>query len=170
MHNNLSLVPGSHSNLQVAPRWPYKKVVVCREAFCRLQRAQEKLGNSAQLVVTRGFEPGSSFTRTLHGFMRKLGSLVFLLLYPARASEVPEIFSANGHDEDGTHVDVAIQLGGRILKLLPFGVLTPVSRINAAESMHAEVLLLVREALSVVGFRTHQNQTEALQIHCDLTP
>lgn len=168
MNTNLSLPAGHYLNLQVAPRWPYNKIVICRDAFSRLQQAQEKLDPSVQLVITRGFEPGNWIVRRLHLLMRRIGSIVFLLLYPGRAEEIPAIFSANGHDTDGTHVDIAIKLNGKLLNLLPMGVLTPASHLAATETEYSSILAGVRNTLSSLGFKTHTNQTEALQIHCDL--
>lgn len=168
MVDYLSLPAGYHSNLQVAPRWPYKKVLICPEAFSRLQQAQGKLGQTAQLIITRGFEPGNIILRRLHSFMRKLGAVVFILCYPQRFSEVSEIFSSNGHDTDGTHVDVAVSQNAKLLNLLPSGVLTHAVTIAAIEKEYSNILTVVRMTLTEVGFKTHSNQTEALQIHCDM--
>jgi hypothetical protein len=142
--------------------------LICPEAFTRLQRAQDTLGETAQLIITRGFEPGSFMLRRLHSAMRKIGAIIFVLCYPHRLCEAPAIFSSNGHDSDGTHVDVAISQHGNVLKLLPGGVLTPSSTIAAIEAKYSSILENVRTSLSEVGFRIHPNQTEALQIHCDL--
>lgn len=169
MSNNLTLYPGIHSNLQVQPRWPYKKVLICPEAFNRLQQAQEKLGDAIQLIITRGFEPGSFVMRQFHSLMRKVGATIFKFYYPKRLDEIPAIFSPNGHDKDGTHVDVAISKNGKRLNLLPKGVLTSVANIEVIEAQYSDTLEIVRKSLSEVGFKIHFNRTEALQIHCDLT-
>ncbi len=168
MTNYLSLSPGNHSNLQVKPRWPYREVLICPEAFTRLQQAQDRLGVTAQLVITRAFEPGNFILRRLHSLMRTIGAICFVMRYPQRSSEVPAIFSANGHDKDGTHVDIAIIHNGKLLRLLPRSVLTHATTIAAIEAKHSKLLEAVRTSLREVGFRIHSNQTEALQIHCDL--
>ena len=143
MVDYLSLTPGQHANLQVAPRWPYRKVLICPEAFSRLQHAQEKLGQTAQIFITRGFEPGNFIIKRLHSLMRKLGAFIFVLRYPRRLSEVSSIFSSNGHDKDGTHVDIAVSQNGKLLNLLPSGVLTHAATIVDIERRYSDILEVV---------------------------
>jgi hypothetical protein len=97
-----------------------------------------------------------------------VGALLFRLLYPSRANQAPEIFSPNGHDTDGTHVDVAVEVSGTVQKLLPFGVFSTSNQVANIAKREEALLSRVYAALHFVGFRVHSNPTEALQIHCDM--
>jgi hypothetical protein len=89
------------------------------------------------------------------------------LLFSTRHNEVDEIFGANGHDLDGTHVDISIELDGRRLSFLPVSVFTPLRWQARRVKKYRLLLEDVRGALSICGFQIHQNPTESLQVHCD---
>lgn len=138
--------------------------MVTPAAFHALCSAQALLPPEIQLVLTRGYEPATFVLR----LSRRIGRLLFTLLYPLRAKEAGEIFHHNGHASDGNHVDVSIRLNQHLLQFLPFSVFTPLSLIEKSEAGYAPLLARVRTALQAGGFAVHQNRVEALQIHCDL--
>ena len=152
----------------VKPRWPYRHVAVSSEALRRLEDAQQRLGNDLRLIITRAFEPGGPIVRRLHRLGRAVGSVLFSTLYPHRADERSAIFSSNGHDKDGTHVDVSVEYQGQLLRFLPFGVLSSTEQVRRSSEASSPQLKAVYAALEAEGFRIHSNPTEALQIHCDL--
>ena len=164
----LSLKSDYSGAIKVRPRWPYSRVLVSPEAFESLERAQSLLSPDLQLVLTRGLEPGGWLLKRFHWLGRKLGASVFLILYPTRSHERAEIFSANGHDKDGNHLDVSIIHAGVQKRFLPFGVLTSSSLVDASKEAESVVLDTIYKALRSVGFSVHSNPTESLQIHCDL--
>jgi hypothetical protein len=158
----------SSNSICVRPRLPYRKVFIAPQALEALQAAQGLLGNDVKLVLTRGFENSGCVLRALHRVGRLLGAILFRIVYPGRASEIKDIFCPNGHDLDGTHIDVSVIAKGQLKRLLPFGVFT--SRQHAAKIRDSEKAWLpqVYKALEQCGFRIHPNLTESLQIHCDL--
>lgn len=127
--------------------------------------AAQALPPTVRLVLTRGHEPRSA-TRTA---LRILGALIFAAVYPWRLREVPAIFGHNGHQDDGTHLDISVQVGDEALVLLPLGVFTPMWLMRSVDGRHGATLAEVRRALEAEGFKLHTNRTEARQIHCDLT-
>jgi hypothetical protein len=154
--------------IKVAPRWPYSEVHVSVKALKQLEFAQAKLDSGIRLVLTRGFEPGNLVTRSMYKVLRKLGGLIFAGIFPGRSSERSEIFSSNGHDVDGTHVDISIEQSGRVHNFLPLGVFSTHSSVKRAKESNYALLQKVQRALIECGFVIHRNPTESLQIHCDL--
>lgn len=146
------------------------KVRVSPEALRALSSAQERLPPSVSLVVTRGLEQTSAGFRTFHRIRRAIGAFLFGLLFPGRKRELGEIFGANGHDISGDHIDVTIEVDGRAVNFLPFGVFTPLRVQRYRKHKYEAILGLVYEELERAGFLLHVNETEALQIHCDLHP
>ena len=154
--------------IKVRPRWPYSRVLVSPEALARLEKAQTFLAPDTQFILTRGFEPGGWLLRGLHRLGRKIGGLIFVALYPSRADERAEIFSANGHDQDGNHIDVGILREGIEMRFLPFGVMSSRSQVAANRQSESAIIERAYNALQSAGFQIHSNPTESLQIHCDL--
>jgi hypothetical protein len=164
----LSLARGINAGLWVCPRWPSRHVQVEANVLFYLQRIQEKLPVEIELILTRGYEPQSStigFARTL---FRSLGIGLFSTLYPNRSNEISEIFGSNGHDIDGTHIDISFRINGRRIRMLPLGVFTPLAWQQRRIRKYAHYFSLVCDALRREGFKIHRNPTEALQIHCDM--
>lgn len=93
---------------------------------------------------------------------------LFRAVYFKRRAEIPEIFGANGHDVDGTHVDVSIRFNGRRLRFLRLGVFTPRAWQENAVRRYQPFVAIVKSTLREGGFHIHRNETESLQIHCDL--
>ncbi|MRI53866.1 hypothetical protein D8770_07855 [Methylobacterium sp. DB1607] len=155
------------SRLAIRPRWPSRCVLVEECVYTALVDAQSRAPHSVRLVLTRGFEPRASLAGRTRRLSRIVGKRVFRLLYPRRRSEIEPIFGANGHDVDGTHVDVSVALDGRVIRFLPLGVFTPVSWQRRCVDRHADALQTVWQLLIEVGFSIHGNPTESLQIHCD---
>lgn len=166
----LSWKNGIHDGLEVVPRWPSKRVNIDEKAWERLQAVQLTLPASVRLIVTRGYEPSASRLGVARKLFRTIGVGVFGTLFRARRNEIADIFGANGHDEDGTHIDVSIRLRERRLRLLPLGVFTPTGLQDRLTARNAAALEQVKTALRKCGFRIHRNRTESLQIHCDLVP
>lgn len=152
----------------IRPRWPSAQVHVDRRAFARLQAVQATLPPDIQLILTRGYEPPRTSLDRLRRLSRLVGVGLFRLLYPARRFEIADIFGSNGHDADGTHIDVSIAIRGRRVRLLRLGVFTPRRWQQRAVEMHRRHVGLVKDALRTGGFALHRNETESLQIHCDL--
>ena len=98
---------------------------------------------------------------------RLLGIRAFRLFYPRRQHEIADIFGSNGHDVDGTHIDVSFRLNGRRIRMLPLGVFTPPVWLYRRRQRWAVPLHQVCSALKENGFRIHRNDTESMQIHCD---
>lgn len=169
MHSNLlTLPPGVHAGVQIRPRWPARHVHVDAHVLGKLQAIQTGLPVGISLILTRGFEPRASGLGFARRQFRALGIATFRLLYPARRDELADIFGSNGHDVDGTHIDVSFTLNGRRVRMLPLGVFTPPFWQRRRVRRCASALAQIQAALMRHGFQIHRNATESLQIHCDL--
>lgn len=167
--NLLTLARGVQAGVQIRPRWPARHVHVDARVLVKLQAIQAELPEQVNLILTRGYEPQSSGLGFARRRFRALGIGVFRLLYPARRDELADIFGSNGHDVDGTHIDVSFGLNGRRVRMLPLGVFTPPFWQRRRVRQCASVLAQIHAALIRQGFQIHRNATESLQIHCDLT-
>lgn len=163
----LTLLKGDGQGLNVGPRWPSSKVLVEQKVFLKLIEVQSELPSSIRLLLVRGYENKNSYLGFFRGLSRWLGIKLFCACYPERKEEVSEIFGSNGHDVDGTHVDISIILNGRRLRFLPLGVFTSLNRQHLRSAEHLRVIEKVKAALERCGFEIHRNQTESMQIHCD---
>jgi len=114
-------------------------------------KAQEKLPDNIQLVLTRGYQSKSWMLK----IMRRAGALAFALLYSDRKTEIPEIFGHNGHATDGNHIDVSIRLNDQTLKLLPKSVFTSIATAENIMAMYSPVISKVKTALQECGFKIH---------------
>lgn len=164
----LILTNGVHAGLQIQPRWPAREVRVDAQVLRKLQTIQAQLPAEIVLILTRGYELRASNLGFARNQFRAMGIAMFRLLYPGRGNEVTDIFGSNGHDIDGTHVDVSFRLNGRRVRLLPLGVFTPLSLQQRRVQRCASALAQIHAALIQEGFQIHRNTTESLQIHCDL--
>jgi hypothetical protein len=164
----LTLRRGQHDGLWITPRWPSSTVVIDRRAWTRLLQAQAALPPGVRLIITRAFEPAGTQLSAARIIFRRLGICLFRLCYAQRINEIEDLFGANGHHTDGTHVDLSIQLDGHRLRFLPLGVFTPGAWQRRRVKPVRPVLEQVKQALRETGFSVHRNQTESLQIHCDL--
>lgn len=156
--------------LLVRPRWPARHVAIDPATLNALLAVQRTLPAPIRLVLTRAYEQRSSTPGGVRKAMRILGRRMFVALYPGRRDELEDIFCTNGHDEDGTHVDVGIAIDGTRLQFLPLGVFTPLSVQRRRSARLYDTLAMVKAALASQGFRIHRNGTESLQIHCDYLP
>ena len=163
----LTFFKGESQGLKVAPRWPPSKVLIEKNVFLKLLEVQSKLPSSVKLLLVRGYENKSSRLGIFRHMSRWLGIKLFCTCYPSRKSEVGDIFGSNGHDVDGSHVDVSIVLNGKRLRLLPLGVFTSLSLQQSRAEEHLAVIEYVKGTLEQCGFIIHHNQTESMQIHCD---
>ncbi|SFX03736.1 hypothetical protein SAMN03159327_0414 [Pseudomonas sp. NFPP16] len=163
----LILKKGDHQGLRIGPRWPSSEVSIDARVFAQLLEVQSRLPRSVQLLVTRGYEPNSSCLGFFRILSRWLGIRLFCLCYPRRKQELEDIFGSNGHDVDGTHVDVSIVLDGKRLRFLPLGVFTSPARQEQRKARYSAVVEEVKATLGQCGFQIHRNPTESLQIHCD---
>jgi hypothetical protein len=166
--NLITLPRGTHGRLHIRPRWPAQQVRIDPLAFERLRAIQSRLPAEIDIILTRGYEPGASNLGLSRKCFRAAGIALFRLIYPDRKHEVPEIFGANGHDVDGSHIDVSFRLHGRRVRMLPLGVFTPPGMQQRRMKQVVSPLAQLRAALLEEGFRIHGNPTESLQIHCDL--
>ncbi|UVA80554.1 hypothetical protein [Pandoraea commovens] len=132
-----------------------------------LQDIQTQLPEEITLILTRGYEAHASQLGFARRQFRKFGIGVFRRLYPNRQHEITDIFGSNGHDVDGTHVDVSFCVNGRRIRMLPLGVFTPSSWQQRRVRRHASSLSCILTLLKQYGFQIHRNATESLQIHCD---
>ena len=155
------------SPVNMVPRWPSTCVTVDDRAYHALQCAAAMLPDGVQLILTRGYEPKRSHLGRLRILFRAGGILAFTILFPHRRNEIGPIFGANGHDIDGTHIDVSIEINGKRLRFLPLGVFTPIRVQKILYDKHAKIVDSVRAALIASGFLIHPNHTESFQIHCD---
>ncbi|WP_423368026.1 hypothetical protein [Burkholderia sp. LMG 32019] len=168
-HSNLlTLTPGIHAGVRIQPRWPARHVHVEARVLGKLQTIQPALPAGISLILTRGYEPRASGLGFARRQFRALGIGTFRLLYPARRDELADIFGSNGHDVDGTHIDVSFSLNGRRVRMLPLGVFTPPFWQRRRVRRCASALAQIQAALMQHGFQIHRNATESLQIHCDL--
>lgn len=159
---------GMIDGIYIQPRWPARRIRIDPLALQALRRAQASLPDQVRMIVTRGYEPAGASLGTARMAFRALGVLAFSVLYPSRRHEIADIFGANGHDVDGTHVDVSIHLAGRRVRLLPLGVFTPLWLQRRRRGKFAPALRAVRAGLRRAGFTLHRNRTERAQMHCDL--
>ncbi|WP_230942356.1 hypothetical protein [Burkholderia stagnalis] len=167
--NLLTLMHGVHAGVQIRPRWPARHVHVDERVLGKLQAIQAELPAELDLILTRGYEPPTSGLGHARRRFRALGIGMFRVLYPDRRNELADIFGSNGHDIDGTHIDVSFSLNGRRVRMLPLGVFTPPFWQRRRMRRCAPALAQINSALIRQGFRIHSNPTESLQIHCDLT-
>lgn len=155
--------------IAVRPRWPYTEVLITEDTLTALRKgcaAITKQAPGIKLAVIRGYEtPEQTGRRNL---LRLLGTTVFLVLYPWRYAEIRSIFSPNGHDRSGQHIDVNFSLNGVNVILLKYGPLTSLTAIRRTVAQLGRELNLIWGTLEACGFRIHPNISEALQIHCDL--
>lgn len=165
----LTLRRGLHDGLKIYPRWPSSTVLIDRQALEKLKLVHAALPRGVCLAITRAYEPTGTNLTAARIVFRWLGIHLFRLCYSQRIGEIEDIFSANGHDTDGTHVDISIELNGHRLRFLPLGVFTPPSWQRHRVKPVKPVLEILKQALLENGFSIHQNETESLQIHCDLT-
>ena len=164
----LTLKRGAQHGLLIRPRWPARELCVDERVLTKLCAIQASLPARMTLILTRGYEARSSGLGFARKGFRALGIRVFCWLYPGRRQEIGEIFGANGHDIDGTHIDISLRVNGRRQRLLPLGVFTPPFWQRRRVRRCAPALALMRLALQGEGFRLHRNATESLQMHCDL--
>ncbi|MBV8656205.1 MAG: hypothetical protein JO142_00095 [Burkholderiales bacterium] len=164
----VTLPRGTAGNLVIRPRWPAKAVSIDPRALHRLQEVQARLAGDIQLIITRGFEPKAGRLGAARRLFRRMGVLAFMTLYPRRRSEIGPIFGSNGHDVDGTHVDISICLSGRRIRPLPLGVFTPTWLQRQRLRRVSASIAAVQAEISRAGFDLHANATERLQMHCDL--
>lgn len=170
MHLILTLPRGRHANVQILPRWPAQQVHVDSDVLNKLQTIQARLPEHIRLILTRGYEQKASWIGFARKQFRALGIRAFRLIYSGRHNEIAAIFGSNGHDIDGTHIDISLRLSGRRVRLLPLGVFTPLFWQKHCVARFSDPLNQVKQALIHEGFRIHSNSTESLQIHCDLIP
>lgn len=163
----LTLPKGESQGLKVKPRWPSSEVLIENNVFLKLIEAQSKLPTSVQLLLVRGYENKNSQLGLFRRLSRWLGIKLFCTCYPSRKGEVKDIFGSNGHDVDGSHVDVSIILNGKRLRFLPLGVFTSLTFQHSRAAEHLTIIKKVKGALEQCGFEIHHNQTESMQIHCD---
>ena len=166
----LTLPRGLHANVQIQPRWPAQQVQVDSGVLDKLQTIQARLPEHISLILTRGYEQRGSRLGFARKQFRALGIRAFRLVYSGRHNEIAAIFGSNGHDIDGTHIDISLRLSGRRVRLLPLGVFTPLFWQKHRVARFSDPLNQVKDALIHEGFRIHSNSTESLQIHCDLMP
>lgn len=164
----ICLPRGRYGELQICPRWPSSKVLVSPVALEKLRGAQADLPREISLILTRGYEPRASKLGGLRKLSRIVGIVLFRLVYANRAGEVDDIFGANGHDVDGTHLDVSVAVNGKRVRLLPLSVFTPISWQKRRVEKYVQPIETVKNALVHNGFSIHRNETESHQIHCDL--
>jgi len=164
----LTLRRGEERGIEISPRWPSSEVNVDERAFRQLLHAQARLPAQIQLILTRGYEAPHAKLGHLRTLFRGLGVGLFRAMYFKRRAEIPEIFGANGHDVDGTHVDVSIRINSRRLRFLRLGVFTPRAWQENAVRPYQPFVAIVKNTLRDCGFHIHRNETESLQIHCDL--
>lgn len=164
----VTLRRGVVNNLHIRPRWPARQIDIDSLALQKLNRIQASLPEHIQIIVTRGYEPAASSLGFARTQFRKLGVLAFSTLYAHRRHEIADIFGANGHNLDGTHIDVSFALEGRRVRLLPLGLFTPLWLQRKRKSKVVSALRMVQTGLRREGFVLHRNATERLQIHCDL--
>lgn len=164
----ICLTRGPYGALQIRPRWPASKVLVSPIALQKLQSVQASLPDEISLILTRGYEPPASRLGWLRKFSRITGIILFKFTYANRIDEVEDIFGSNGHDIDGTHLDVSLSVNGSRVRLLPLSVFTPISWQKRRTGKYLQSLEIVKNALVNKGFSIHRNRTESNQIHCDL--
>ncbi|WP_206438602.1 MULTISPECIES: hypothetical protein [unclassified Bosea (in: a-proteobacteria)] len=167
-HTMLTLYRGEERGIEISPRWPSSQVNVDERAFRQLLDVQARLPAQIRLILTRGYEAPHAKLGHLRKLFRGLGVGLFRAMYFKRRAEIPEIFGANGHDVDGTHVDVSIRINGRRLRFLRLGVFTPRAWQENAVRQYQPFVAIVKNTLRECGFHIHRNETESLQIHCDL--
>lgn len=164
----IELRRGVTGSLHIQPRWPARVVRIDSVALEKLQRIQARLPDAVSMIVTRGYEPAAASLGMARRVFRGLGIVAFSLLYRRRRGEIADIFGANGHDIDGTHLDVSIRWDGRRIRLLPLGVFTPPWWQRRRRRKFSPALRVVRAGLRREGFVLHRNRTERAQMHCDL--
>lgn len=163
----LALTRGENQGLNVEPRWPATKVMIDENVFLKLIEAQTLMSPSVELLLVRGYENNSTHLGFFRTLSRWLGIKLFATCYPGRKDEINDIFGANGHDVDGSHVDVSIVLNGKRLRFLPLGVFTSLGRQHLSAAEYLPVINEAKDALRKCGFEIHRNHTESMQIHCD---
>jgi hypothetical protein len=168
MESMICLKRGAYEGLQICPRWPSSRVLVAPVALEKLLSVQAGLPGEIGLILTRGYESRASKLGWLRKLSRVAGIVLFKFAYANRGDEVEDIFGSNGHDIDGTHLDVSLAVNGSRVRLLPLSVFTPISWQKRRAEKHSQFIKIVKTALVHHGFSIHRNETESHQIHCDL--
>jgi hypothetical protein len=153
-----------YEGILIKPALLYSHVAISDNAWLRLKQAQSQLPIEIQLILYRGYQPYS----TLRTISRRVGSALFKLIYPVRRGETRQIFSANGHESDGDHIDIGISVHGEEISLLPLSVFTPLFLQQRRRVTHRDIVDSVQREMCQAGFLPHKNSTEALVMHFDL--
>jgi hypothetical protein len=125
------------------------------------------LPQTVSLILTRGYEKQATHLSLIRRVFRCFGVMVFCCLYPHRIGEMKAIFGANGHDVDGSHIDISYRLDGKRIYLLPLSVFTPLWLQKRLIKRVLPSAFLFKQMLIEHGFQIHENKTESAQIHCD---
>lgn len=165
----LKLAQTSDAEIVIHPRWPSKYVFITEDSYRQLKKAQLDLSpHNLRLVLTRGYEKENRALKLSRRFMRWAGGAIFCIVYPDRSSERDAIFCPNGHDISGDCIDVGVIRDDIILNLLPRGVFTDKKNLSTIRSINEQTLNIVWRSLEAAGFSIHKNETESMQIHCEL--
>lgn len=163
----LQLNTKSKCEIFIKPRFPAKSVHIDLDVLEILIDIQKALPHNTRLVLTRGYENPRGVLGLTRSILRLFGIIIFFFMYPRRTKEIFEIFTANGHNQNGKHVDISIMVNGEKINLLPYGVFTPLSIIKKSEDTFKTTISQIEKNLETFGGRLHKNRLERLQIHVD---
>lgn len=99
--------------------------------------------------------------------LRFIGSCLFSIIYTSRRHEINEIFPPNGHDKDGTHIDISLRILYKKTNWLPYGVFTPPSMVANIEKKNEVLIAQIEDRITAMGGSLHRNRLERLQMHVD---
>jgi hypothetical protein len=163
----LTLHIGHHQDIEIQPRFPARCVRLDAIIFNRLQAIQKALPQEIRIILTRGYENPNSALGFTRRVLRFTGSILFSLIYPYRFKEIPEIFTSNGHDKDGTHVDISLTVNSIRTNWLPYGVFTSPKIVTKVEKENETLISLIENKIMAMGGSLHRNRLERLQMHID---
>ena len=155
---------GESDGIVIRPSFLSPHVAISDIAWARLKQAQTRLPKEVQIILYRGYQPRS----VLRYISRQIGAAFFRVLFPTRRDEIIQIFSANGHECDGNHIDIGLSLHGKNILFLPLSVFTPQCLQKRLRNTHRLVVDSVQQEMCRAGFVAHENATEALVMHFDL--
>lgn len=165
----LTLSEGTYKEIEISPRFPARCVRVDEFVFNKLQEIQKSLPQEVLIILTRGYEDPESALGYSRRILRFIGSNLFSIIYPNRNREIIEIFTPNGHDKNGTHVDISLTVHSIKTNWLPYGVFTSPKIIAKVEKENEKLISLIENKIMAMGGRLHHNRLERLQMHVDFT-
>ncbi len=160
--------PVIYNGLSVEPRYRERWARISKAKMHELLSPQEILPANVRCILLRVYEPGSHLIRVLRHLMKRLGVLIFQLVYSSRVGGVSQKFHQKRYDIDPNYINAGILVDRICSCTHPFDVFRP-SRINSRNSQ-ADMGAAARYALTSALTSVHKVLVLILIIVTLLTP